>query len=322
MKNIWASIRLPLGDKSYLQDVAVYIFRLKEGFLMVDAGLNTDESFNALLKGLSDIGYRIEDIKKLIISHYHLDHCGLASRLQKMVSVPVYLHEADKRILDFFKKHVEHYPERVWEFFHSYGVPEDTMDFITKELHVYKALILGPTDTLPLQDGDTFEIEDGYIQAIYTPGHTPGHMSVFYPEKKIFFGADFILKDEWPHGGIYPAIQDYNPIKDYLGSLKRVRQIEPEVIMPSHGEPLYDPIKRINDALNFMTSKIEEIHEILKRRGPLNLAQICDRAFRSYDSSLSYFFLLSLCLGYVRYLIEEGMAEEIRGKEAILFRGV
>ena len=320
-KRVWSNIKLPLGDKSYLQDVDVFIFSTGNGFLMIDAGLNTDESFSALIMGLKDLGYRLEGIKKLIITHYHLDHCGLALRLQKMTSVPVYLHDSDKKILEFFKKHLDGYPEKIWNFFHSYGVPDNTMDFITKELYVYKALLLGPTDTLPLQDGDRFEIEDGYIDVIATPGHTPGHVSLFYPEERILFGSDFILKDEWPHGGLYPHTKDYNPIKDYLESLKKVKAIEPKVIIPSHGEPIYEPLKRIDDAIGFMIRKIDEVYGTLKN-GPLNLAQICDRVFRSYDSSLSYFFLLSLGLAYVKYLVEEGMAEEIRDNGITLFKGV
>ncbi len=321
MKKNWYSIKLPLGDKSYLQDVEVYVFKLTDGFLMLDAGLNTEASYNALISGLSQIGYRIDYIRKLIISHYHLDHCGLALRLQKKFSIPVYLHEADKKILQFFKKHVEHYPEKIWEFYSSYGVPKDTMDFITKELYVYKALILGPTDTLPIEDEDIFDIENGYIQAIFTPGHTPGHMSFFLPEEGIFFGADFLLKNEWPHGGIYPHTIGYNPIKDYLSSLKKVKELNPKIIVPSHGESIYEPVERINDTIKFITKKIEEIYDTLKK-GPLNLAQICDKCFKSYDSSLNYFFLLSLGLAYVTYLKEQGIVEEIKINDTIFFKGI
>lgn len=320
-KKVWSNIKLPLGDKSYLQDVDVYIFRMNDGFLMMDAGLNTDDSFNLLIKGLKESGYELKDMKKLIITHYHLDHCGLALRLQKMTSVPVYLHDADKRIFEFFKRYIDNYPEKIWEFFHSYGVPEETMNFITKELHVYKALLLGPTNTLPVREGDMFELEDGYIQIVTTPGHTPGHVSIFYPEERVLFGGDLLLRNEWPHGGIYPHTMDYNPIKDYLESLKKVRDIKPEMIVPSHGAPIYEPIDRIDDTVRFMTDKIDEIHEILKK-GPLSLSQICDKGFRAYDSSLSYFFLLSLTLAYIRYLEEERMAEEIRTNGKILFKGV
>ena len=321
MNRSWISIRLPLGDKSYLQDVEVYIFSLKDGFLMIDAGLNTDQSYSALLDGLKGVGYKISNLKGLIVSHYHWDHCGLAVKLQNMLSIPVYLHESDRRILQFFKEHVEHYPEKIWEFYHSYGVPEATLNNIVKELYVYKALILGPTDTLSLNDGDIFELEDGYLKAIHTPGHTPGHMAFFYPKERIFFGIDFLLKDEWPHGGIYPHTKEYNPIKDYLASLRRVRGLEPEMIIPSHGEPIYEPVKRINEAIAFIENKIEDVYKTLKS-GPVSLSQVCDRAFKSYDSSLSYFFLLSVALGYVKYLKENGMVEEIRKDRITLFKGI
>ena len=84
MNGIYSSIKLPLGSKSYLQDVDVFVFKQKDGLLMMDAGLNTDQSYNVLSEGLKGLGYKIGDIKKLIITHYHLDHCGLALRLQKM----------------------------------------------------------------------------------------------------------------------------------------------------------------------------------------------------------------------------------------------
>ena len=318
----WKSIKLPLGDKSYLQDVYVFVFKKDDGFIMLDAGLNTNESFNALLAGLKELGYELKQLKKLIISHYHLDHCGLAVRLQKLTSAPVYLHENDRKILLFFKEHIEGYPEKVKDFYCSYGVPENIMKNIASELYGYRALLLGPTETVHINDGDIFEIEDGYLKVVHTPGHTPGHISLFYPEKKIFFGADFLLQDEWPHGGIYPHTAGYNPIGDYLKSLEKVKALEPEVIIPSHKEPIYDPIKRIEESILFMKRKIEEIYDVLKKKGPLNLAQICDMAFKGYDSSLSYFFLLSVGLGYMRYMIEDGLAEEVKKGKSVLFRAI
>ena len=195
------------------------------------------------------------------------------------------------------------------------------LNLIIKELYVYKALLLGPTDTIPISDGDVFEIEDGHLEVIHTPGHTPGHVSLFYPKERILFGGDFLLKDEWPHGGIYPHTKDYNPIRDYLNSLKKIKAIEPNLIIPSHGEIIYEPIKRIDDAIRFMTEKIEEVYDVL-RKEPLNLSQICDKVFRTYGSTLSYFFLLSLSLAYVKYLKDEGLVEEIKAADTILFKGV
>ena len=314
----WKSIRLPLGDKSYLQDVYVFVFRTEDGFMMLDAGLNTKESFETLLSGLRDLGYELVQLKKLVISHYHLDHCGLALRLQQLTSAPVYLHENDRRILLFFKEHIEEYPEKIKDFFCSYGVPEKIMKNIVNELYVYKALLLGPTETIHLKDGALFPIEDGYLKVIHTPGHTPGHVSLFHTEEKVLFGADFLVQDEWPHGGIYPHTASYNPIGDYLKSLEKVKSLEPELIIPSHKEPIYEPVKKIDEAISFMKRKIEEIYDLLKK-GPLSLAQICDMAFKGYESSLSYFFLLSVGLGYMRYLIEKGLAEEVRKEGLILF---
>ncbi len=317
--NEWNFIKVPLGDKSYLQDVLVFLFRMKEGLLMVDAGLNTDHSFMVISEGVERLGYKLSDIKSLILTHYHLDHCGISLRLKKLLSIPVYLHEKDRKIFQFFKENIERYPEKTWEFFRSYGVQEDVLSFITNELQKYKKLLLGPTDTLNINDGDLFEIESGFLRIIHTPGHSPGHISIFYPEKRILFGGDLILKDELPHAGIYPHTVQYNPIKDYLESLEKIKKLKPEIIIPSHGEPILDPLKRIEEVISFIKQKIDEVYDIIKK-GPVDLSHVCEKAFRRCEKSLSYFFFLSLSLSYVRYLIEEGLAEEIKKGDLILFK--
>jgi glyoxylase-like metal-dependent hydrolase (beta-lactamase superfamily II) len=320
MTKIWTPIKLPLGNKSYLQDVTIYLIKSRDGFILLDAGLNTTEAFSSIGEAFSRIGCRPQDIRAIYITHYHLDHCGLATRLQDLLSVPIYMTKEDKEILDFIKTYLHEYPEKMGEFFGSFGVPHTTIDYLKKELTVYKQLLIGPDRIHPTIDGEKIEITSGHLKVVSTPGHTPGHISFLLPKEGILFGGDFFLRDEFPHVGIYPHTIKYNPLKDYLKTLEKIKAMDINIILPSHGEPIYDPGRRIDDVTGFIRHKIEDVLRLLKK-GPLSLSQVCDQGFRSYDSglSLSYFFILTLSLAYLRYLEEENLAVRKSNKSGIVF---
>jgi glyoxylase-like metal-dependent hydrolase (beta-lactamase superfamily II) len=320
MTEIWTPIKLPLGNKSYLQDVTVYLIRSKDGFVLLDAGLNTAEAFSSMEEGFHKNKCRIQDIKDIYITHYHLDHCGLANHLQDLLSIPIHMTNKDKDILEFLKNHIHEYPEKMGAFFETFSVPRNIIDYLKKELAVYKELLIGPDRIHPTADGEKIEIAVGHLEAVATPGHTPGHISFLLPKEGVLFGGDFLLRDEFPHVGIYPHTIKHNPLKNYLKSLKKIMSLEVKMILPAHGEPIYDPGQRIDDVTAFIRHKIEDVLRLLKKR-PLSLSQICDQGFRAYDSglSLSYFFVLTLSLAYIKFLEEENLAVRKFDKSGIVF---
>ena len=320
MTRIWTPIKLPLGNKSYLQDVTVYLIKRRDGYILLDAGLNTDEAFSSMGEAFSRIGCNPQDIRDIYITHYHLDHCGLATRLKDLSAASIYMTKEDKEILDFLKAYLHECAEKMGEFFGSFGVPQTTIDYLKKELASYKQLLIGPDRIHFISDGEKIETATGQLEVVSTPGHTPGHISFLLPKKRILFGGDFILRDEFPHVGIYPHTIKYNPLKDYLKTLEKVKAMDISVILPSHGEPIYDPGRRIEDVMAFIRHKIEDVLRLLKK-GPLTLSQVCDQGFRSYDSglSLSYFFILTLSLAYLRYLEEENLIVQKTTKSGVVF---
>ncbi len=320
MTNTWIPVRLILGNKFHLPEMTVYLVRSNHGFILLDAGLNTGKAFSSMEKELSKIGYRLQDIREIYLTHYHLDHSGLAIRLQNLLSVDIHMTEEDQEILDYIKTHLHEYPENMGTFFDSFGVSHTTIDYLKKELEGYTQLLIGPSRILPVVDGEKIETASGHLEVVATPGHTPGHTSFLLPEEGVLFGGDFILRDGIVHVGIYPYTMKYNPLKDYLKSLRRVRSMNISMILPAHGEPIYEPGQRIDEVTAFVRDKIEDILCLLKKDS-LSLSQICDRAFRSCDAGLSfnYFFVLTLSLAYLRYLEGEKLIVRKSNKSGIVF---
>ena len=320
MTNMWIPIRLTLGNKFHLPEMTVYLVRSNHGFILLDSGLNTGKAFSSMEEELSKIGYRLQDIREIYLTHYHLDHSGLAIRLQNLLSVNIHMTEEDKEILDYIKTHLHEYPEKMGTFFNSFGVSHTTIDYLKKELDGYTQLLIGPSRILPIVDGEKIEIASGHLEVVATPGHTPGHTSFLLPKEGVLFGGDFILRDEIVHVGIYPYTIRYNPLKDYLKALKKVRAMDISMILPAHGEPIHEPGQRIDEVTAFIRNKIEDILRLLKK-GSLSLSQVCNQGFRSCDSDLSfnYFFVLTLSLAYLRYLEEENLIVRKSNKSGVVF---
>ncbi len=87
-----------------------------------------------------------------------------------------------------------------------------------------------------LDDGDTLPYRGGALEAMVTPGHSPGLLSFLCREQRLLFSSDVILSGITPNIGVHPFYDD-NPLGDYLRSLDRLHALDIGLVLPSHGDP-------------------------------------------------------------------------------------
>ncbi|MBM3132542.1 MAG: MBL fold metallo-hydrolase, partial [Chloroflexi bacterium] len=92
-------IKLPLKDNP-LGYVNTYLLRGTDGWTLIDAGWNDAESFEALNAQLADLGLTIGDISRIIVTHIHPDHFGMAGRIKEISGAELALHEIEKSFID------------------------------------------------------------------------------------------------------------------------------------------------------------------------------------------------------------------------------
>ena len=118
-------------------------------------------------------------------------------------------------------------------------------------------------DYVSLDGGETFEIGEYRLEIVPTPGHTNGHISVYEPDKKIFFAGDHVL------GDITPNIQawgdDHDPLAVYLSSLEKVKELDVELCLPGHRSLIEDFEKRIAELMEHHRERANEVLSILTR---------------------------------------------------------
>jgi glyoxylase-like metal-dependent hydrolase (beta-lactamase superfamily II) len=98
---------------------------------------------------------------------------------------------------------------------------------------------------------------------IRTPGHSPGHICLYEPRKRLLFSGDHVLYDVTPHVGFHPQSGD-NPLGDYISSLKRVQNLNVSFVLPGHG-PIFNSLKlRVAEILYHHEQRMRNIMRALK----------------------------------------------------------
>src|SRR6266480_2085166 len=166
---VW-SIPVPIPNNP-LRYVLVYAFETDRGIYIVDAGWNTDDAFDTLAAGLTMVGASVADVRGVMVTHIHPDHYGLAGRVRETSGAWVGLHPADAALI----------PDR-------YDHPDELLARVAATLKRWGA----PPDVL-LEDGDKPDVPGWDIQAIWTPGHSPGHLAFWEPRNRLMLTGDHVL---------------------------------------------------------------------------------------------------------------------------------
>ena len=207
---------------------------------LLDAGIKTEASFETLKKGLEAIGFSLNAIERILITHGHIDHYGQAKKLSYLSGAPIYIHSKEYG--------------RIRSFIHSLGFIKSILlrngapEALVNEAIQYmeSAQIMGdPLDeAFFLDDGDSILFKSMTWKTIHCPGHSPGLICFHWPEKKILFTGNHLLKEITPN----PILNvneskppfSYPSLQEYLTSLEKIEKFDISLLLPAHGEEIHD----------------------------------------------------------------------------------
>lgn len=208
------------------------LLRDEDGYTLVDTGMIGQ--FAELQSALEALNVSLSDIKRVIVTHQDIDHIGnLGALLDAIPGLEVWAHADEVPYLTGAKPLIKFTPERRAMLPAPVLALADQLLMQLPEIHISRTLADG--DILPLQDG---------IQVIHTPGHTPGHLCLYFGEQQFLLAADELraLDDELV-GPAPPATPD---MPEALRSLKKLTGLKVSKVLCYHGgEFAQEPEKRI-----------------------------------------------------------------------------
>jgi len=262
---VW-SVPVPIPG-SPLAYTLVYALESARGPVLIDAGWEHLESWNALTGGLAAVGLDVSDVYGVVVTHHHADHSGLAGRVREASGAWIAMHAADAEIVRKFRR-LRRESGREWEFaaLRRAGASEAEINEVrTSPAHIDPPAI----PDRELSDGDVADLPGRKLRVIWTPGHSPGHVCLHLEDSDRLFTGDHVLPTITPNVGLYafeePAA---NPLADFLDSLARVGEIGAKEALPAHEYRFTDLGDRIDAIAAHHEERLAEIREILADGSP------------------------------------------------------
>ena len=292
---------------------------------LLDAGSSLGVSTRQILAGVEavrdDFGEAVRpgDVRRIIVSHGHVDHVGGLPELLRTMPAQVAVHPLDRAAVASCREHVVTSAVRLNAFFRRAGVEEARRDELLKMSPYRWTAREDVAVGLPLEDGDEL---DG-LRILHTPGHSPGHVCIGVGN--VLLSGDHILSQTLPH--LWPeSAAAYTGLGHYLESLDKVDRTPGfELALAAHEQVIHDVYGRIKTIRSAHRRRLERMLEMLRKTGrPLSIDEI---ARQSYPEVTSFRAVLAITdVGSrVEYLHQRGQLsvanlEEIERDETAVFR--
>ena len=297
-------LRMPLPME--LDHINLWLLEDHDGFVLIDTGLDCEPARKAWERLEREVLAR-RPLKRIVLTHLHPDHAGLAAWLQARHGVPVWAsHPTDQQIGALLTPLAAHEIAERTSFFVSHGVhnPSEIGNVLRGDR--YRTVVSGRPSIAHWPD-DREQVHWGgrAWQFIETAGHATGHLCLHCPERHLLVSGDQILPTISPNVSLTAWSPDPNPLASFLASLERLMQLDPEtLVLPSHGRPFRGLQARAADLRAHHEQHLARLIEACAT--PLTAYETLRVMFRRSLRGFHQFLALGEAIAHLEYLAAAG----------------
>ncbi|MDY6795008.1 MAG: MBL fold metallo-hydrolase [Actinomycetota bacterium] len=312
-------IDIPIGHP--LKNLNLYLFVGEESAL-IDTGPYHPMLDKLLQELLLHLG--ITDISKILLTHSHIDHFGMAARLRAATGAEVMAHHAEK-------PRVERPHELLQEEYRNYaslaavmGFPREFIRIIPDLAGVWMRLSEPCIVDVELNEGDRLRTGDRTLRVIHTPGHTVGHLCYLEEGEGLLFSGDHLIKTITPNPEIYwpPREGRISGLPQFLDSLRLLEGLDASCAYPGHGGPISSISRRIDMNLLHHGRRLEKTREAV-RGGYCSVWEVALYLFpqiREASPSVDHFLAMREAIGQLVILEDGGEVRRIEEEGIWLYQ--
>ena len=315
--------RLAIPTPFAVGRVNVYLIE-DEPLTLVDAGPNSGTSFDELQRGITGLGHSLEDIELVIVTHQHIDHLGLVSLVASHSDAEVAALDVAVPFMENFSDEAQADDDFARDIMLRNGIPEDVVSALQSVSRAFRAWGAQVHVTRPLHDGEQLSLRDRTLHVHHRPGHSPTDTIFHDRDRSILIAADHLIG----HISSNPLItrprdgsnERPKALVQYLESLAATREMDVDLVLPGHGDPITDHRALIDQRFVLHRRRCDKIHRLLSER-PRSAYEIAQALWGNIAVTQAY-LTLSEVLGHLDVLGTEGRVQEVEHEGVSVFEAV
>lgn len=311
--------RMPLPFK--LDHINLWLIEDGDGWTAVDTGIARPEVRDAWERIFST-GLDGKPLKRVIVTHFHPDHVGLAGWLRERTGAEVWMPLAEwafARMMTLDQSDTTH--EAGVAFYRTAGFDPARLAAVSGRRGRYAASVSSiPLSFRRYREGETISIGGRGWRVIVGLGHSPEHACLWCEDLRVLISGDQILPRISPNIAVWPHEPDANPLALYLESLGKFRGLPDDIlVLPSHDRPFRGLAWRLDELADHHRVRLKRTWEACA--APSTGTDVLNRLFQRELDAHQLMFAIGESLAHLHWLVDDGaLACETRADGVRTFR--
>jgi glyoxylase-like metal-dependent hydrolase (beta-lactamase superfamily II) len=309
---LWLRMPLPFA----LDHINLWLIEDGSAWTAVDTGYSLAPVRTAWQEVLAD-----KKLSRLLVTHFHPDHLGLAAWLQERTGAPLWMTQGD-----YLTAQVVHAQlgsssvAAMVAFYRSHGLSDEVARALEARGNAYARGVpaIPPTFNI-LYEGDEVKIGEHRWRVMIGHGHAPEHVSLYCEKLSVLISGDMLLPRISTNVSVYAATPESDPLEAFLASIDRLRILPSDtLILPSHGLPFRGLHTRIAQLEAHHAARCEDL--LAATETPKNAADVLPVLFpREITDPHQAMFAMGEAIAHLNYLEKARRLERIIENGAIRF---
>lgn len=312
----WLRMSLPFA----LDHINLWLLEDTDGWTIIDTGFALDAVKACWEKILAELAATPQGgrIARIVVTHFHPDHLGLAAWLQEKTGAAVHMTQGE-----YLTAHA------VWNEIGGHGNLPLQAQLRTHGLDEERCIALGhrtssynrgvpalPTSYRRLFDTDEFVVGRHRWQVRVGFGHSPEHAALYCAELGVLISGDMLLPKISTNIGVLAVTPMADSLADYLDSIERYRELPAEtLVLPSHGLPFYGMHDRVDAQHAHHDERLRALEESCA--SPRSAAELLPMLFSRELDTHQTMFAMGEAIAHLNRLERAGRIVRIQGDDGV-----